>query len=96
VVKLRSAGFSGGPQETAWARKKIQVSNMRLSEIAAELENWYGVEITVDPAVADNRYTGTFEDETVTSVLDMLQASYPFSYQLNGNEISIKAAVAGK
>lgn len=90
VVVMQPGTEAEGAKETAWARKRIHVANMRLSEIGGQLEQWYGVDIIIDSAVADYRYTATFEDETITKVLDVLQASYPFSYKVKGNTIHIE------
>lgn len=76
--------------ETSWARKRIQIKDESLQDIAKRLESWYGVQIIInDPEVGQYRYTATFDDETILKVLNALQLSYPFHYSIQANTITI-------
>ncbi|SMO72068.1 FecR family protein [Solitalea koreensis] len=78
-------------EETTWTRKRLQVVDEPLESIAKKMEEWYGVNIVfANDAVKRYRYTGTFEDETVPKVLDALQLSYPFKFEMRRDSIFIK------
>lgn len=76
--------------ETSWARNKMEIKDRTLGEIAIQLEAWYGIAIRfADDTVKSYRYTATFDDETIISVLRYLQQSYPFSYTIKDDCIVI-------
>ncbi len=76
--------------ETSWVRNKMEIENESLKEIAEKLENFYGVNIKIDDAeVGKYRYSGTFENESLTKTLEALQLSYPFSFKPENNTILI-------
>jgi transmembrane sensor len=69
--------------ETSWARRKMDIKDQTLGEIAEQLQAWYGVKIRfADDTVRTYRFTATFDDETVFNALQYLQQSYPFTYSI--------------
>lgn len=76
--------------ETSWARRKIEIKDQSLGDIAQQLQAWYGIRIRfTDVAVKDYRYTATFNDETIFTALQYLQQSYPFAYTIEDDCIVI-------
>jgi transmembrane sensor len=76
--------------ETSWARRKMDIKDETLGEIAEQLQDWYGVKIRfADEVVKGYRYTASFDDETVFNALQYLQQSYPFSYSIEDDCIVI-------
>lgn len=78
------------PPETAWVENKLVFRDESFSMLAARLERWYGVQISLNgPEVRDLRFTGQFEKETIEQVLKALQITAEFRYSVNGNNITI-------
>lgn len=76
--------------ETSWTRNRLVLTDMPLGTAAVEMSRWYGVKIKVDSTIANKyRYTATFEKETVEQALKAMQASVPFNYRIENNEIFI-------
>lgn len=76
--------------ETAWRDNYLVFENDGFSEIAAKLERWFGVKIHFDDKhLLQYRFTGKFEKETVTEILDALQFTTPFHYKVEEQEIFI-------
>lgn len=76
--------------ETSWARRKMEINNKTLGEIAEQLQSWYGINIRfADETVKNLRYTATFDDETIFNALRYLQQSYPFSWTIDDDCIVI-------
>jgi transmembrane sensor len=79
--------------ETSWTRKQITIKDQSLSEIATQLQAWYGIRIRfADDSVQHIRYTATFDDETIFNALVYLQQSYPFTYTIEDDCIVIAKA----
>lgn len=78
-------------KETSWLNNRLAFDQEQFSDIAQQLERWYDMKIVFqDAGIGQYRYTGTFEKKTIRQVLDALQASKHFSYQvLNDKEIII-------
>lgn len=72
--------------ETSWTQNKLIFSDSRLEEIAVALERWYSVSISFEnEAVKNYRYTGSFDQKSITQVLDALQLSAYFNYKIEQN-----------
>ena len=76
--------------ETAWAQNRLEIVNERFADMKEKLERWYNVEIHFeDMEVARYTFTATFEKETIGQVLQALQYAYPFTYRIQGHEVTI-------
>lgn len=90
VTPLNTAEENGQLLETAWVDNKLVFRDEAFSSLAARLERWYGVEISLNgPALKELRFTGRFEKETIEQVLKALQITAEFEYSVNGKNISI-------
>ena len=75
---------------SAWKENKLVFINMSLAELVRLLERKYGVEINVtDESLLNYHYDGTFKNETIIEVLNILQKTIPIDYKLNDQEVII-------
>jgi transmembrane sensor len=59
--------------DLAWMRGRLVFRNASIAEVAADLRRWYGVELRVmDPALLGRHFTGSFERESPSRVLDVI------------------------
>jgi ferric-dicitrate binding protein FerR (iron transport regulator) len=76
--------------EIGWTQNKLMFKNESLQSIVATLGRWYGVQIQINSEnLKDQKFTGNFNAETLTQVLQALQLSYNFSYKKENNSIII-------
>ncbi len=75
---------------TAWKDNKLIFNNERFEDLCIRLERWYDVKITLrSKDLRNERYTGTFENETIEQVLDAMKLAAPFNYNMEKNNIFI-------
>lgn len=76
--------------ETQWINNKLTFDQEQLEDIVPVLERWYDVKIKMRIPKMDKKITGTFENRTITDVLDAIQFAGGFKYKIsNGNQIII-------
>jgi len=74
----------------AWKEGKILFDNNTLVEIAATLENWYGVKIKIsDKQLGGEAYTGQFNKPELGDVLRTIGFALKFKFTYAGNSIEI-------
>ncbi len=77
-------------QIMAWVNKTILLNNIPFLESIEILEQWYGVEISVDGQVPNGLLvSGKFKDETLQNILEGLSYSSRFEYQISDKEVQI-------
>jgi ferric-dicitrate binding protein FerR (iron transport regulator) len=75
---------------TAWKDNKLIFVNMSLKELVVLLERKYGVDIEVNnEAILDLHFDGTFKDETILEILDILERTLPIDYKIIDQKIEI-------
>ncbi len=63
-----------GPEDVAWLKHQLVFREAPLSEVAASLNRWYGIELRVpDASLATRHLTATFSGETPERVLDVIR-----------------------
>jgi transmembrane sensor len=73
----------GEIRETAWKENKLMFEDESFENIAVLLERWYGVSVSVnDETIRQYRFTGLFEKEDLTTVLNILRESKAFSFEI--------------
>lgn len=78
------------PAEISWKERKLTFFDAPLSEVAMQLQRWYGVTVVFkEETMKNTRFTGTFRDESLPRVMQVLQMSAPFSYHINNDTLSI-------
>jgi len=76
--------------ETAWTQKAFSFSNESLESITGKLEKVYGIKIDIqNPKLRGERFTGTFDNASISTVLNALQFSNEFEYRKEGEETII-------
>lgn len=80
------------PKEVKWTNAQLNFNREKLVNLARLMENRYGVQITItNEKLKSQRFTGSITNESLTEMLDALRLSYPFEYEIKGNEITITA-----
>jgi len=76
---------------TSWKSNKIIFKRETFSTLAVKLERWHNVRISIkNKKLAEEKVTGTFENESIEQVLEALRISVPFTYEVRKNNIMIK------
>jgi ferric-dicitrate binding protein FerR (iron transport regulator) len=76
--------------ETAWLSNKIVFTNEPLANIAEMLERHFDVEVEIkDVDVEGYSYTGIFEREPLSKILELMSISQKFNYEMKGNKVII-------
>lgn len=76
--------------ETSWVNNKLLFKDEDFGELANKMERWYGVKIKFkNEEVKDYRFTGVFENESVSQALSALQLIEQFSYKIKKETIYI-------
>jgi len=76
--------------EMGWIHPVFSFSNERFENILSALENHFGLKIMIqNPAIRDYRFTGTFRDAGLTTILNALQFSNEFRYRKEGEKTII-------
>lgn len=79
----------------AWTEGRQVFSRTRLDALVPELERWYDVRISLaDPGLESRTFTGTFGDEPVTEVLEVVRASLGLRLERSGQRFVLRAAPA--
>lgn len=77
-------------QEVAWLSKELVFKHEKLSHIFGVLERKFGVTFIIDNQdLMNDIYTGTFNDNQITSVLDVLKMHYNFTYEIKNDNVYI-------
>jgi transmembrane sensor len=71
--------------ETGWTQKAFSFSNETLTVIAGKLGKVYGINIIIqNPKYKDIRFTGSFDNASISTVINALQFSNEFKYRKEG------------
>lgn len=77
--------------ETSWVEDKLVFRKEKFREVATKLERWYNIRIHFSSdKYLDDELTGYFKDQPIKNVMDALQLSLGFHYELAGDSILIK------
>lgn len=78
-------------KETSWLYNKLNFDGDSFEELAAKMERWYDVKITIhNDKLKRYRLKGSFENETVRQALEALKIITPFEYEMEGKEIVVR------
>ena len=89
-VGFRVARFSAS-EVISWKDGWLNVDRKPLGNVLKDLERWYGVDITIDPKLdLSQRISGTFENKNLKNILTGLSFSAAFTFELTGNQVTIK------
>lgn len=75
---------------TAWVNNRLIFENEKFKDLIVKIERWYDVKIILKTqSLSEERFTGSFENETIEQVLNALRMAEPFEYTINKNKIVI-------
>lgn len=78
--------------ETAWQAKELVFRSEPLAEVLQKVERRYGVVIHVDKEeLLRETYTGVFDKEELSKVMEILGLHFGFDYRLKEDTVLIKA-----
>jgi ferric-dicitrate binding protein FerR (iron transport regulator) len=76
--------------QTAWTQGELGFKGKSLGEILDDLENWYGVTITVDKKIdLGVRISGEFNNESLENILSGISFSLNYEYTIQGKKVFI-------
>ena len=76
--------------ELSWMRGELAFNDISFEELAYDLERTYHVSIEFkDERLKDYHLTGVFKGENLNEVLQALQVTTPFKYEIAGQKVSI-------
>ena len=75
---------------TAWSSGILRLNDKDFQEVISKLEKWYGVEISIKGRVPNaKKYEGTFNNESLESVLKTLSYSTGFKFEMREKTVKI-------
>lgn len=85
-------GSANLTKELSWKNNVFYFKNDNLRNVMMQIENWYGVNVLLDKALANNAtYSGEIKrDVTLTQMLDMLEFTSGLEFSLEGTKLYIK------
>lgn len=79
------------PDDVAWMQGRLVFRNASISELRADLQRWYGVELRVtDTALLRRHFTGSFAGEPVGRVADVIALALGARADRQGDTIFIR------
>lgn len=76
--------------ETLWVKNTLAFDKESLEEIALKIERWYDVKVIIpDDRIRKTEYSGIFENEGLDEVMEALQLSGNFHYNISKKEVTI-------
>lgn len=80
---------------TAWIDGRIVFFNDPIQTVVKKLENWYNVDIVIsDKQLGNYRFTGTFIDEPLEQVLNMLSLASSMTYVIQAGEKQVDGSIS--
>jgi transmembrane sensor len=74
----------------AWKEGKLVFDNEKLSAVALKMERWFNVKVIIErPRLNDDRFSGKFDQPTVSGVMHSLSVAIQFKYKKEKNMIRI-------
>jgi ferric-dicitrate binding protein FerR (iron transport regulator) len=70
-------------QHLAWRSGKFIFRNEPLEKVCQKLGRWYNAEFEIkDPSLKNYAFTGTFQKESLTEILELIKLTSPISYRI--------------
>ncbi|MEQ6118730.1 FecR domain-containing protein [Reichenbachiella sp. MALMAid0571] len=84
VAELRTTN------DLLWIHGVLKFEDTPFSKVIDELENWYGVKINVHGDSKGLHYSGEFEDESLTNILESMSFSLGLEYSRSNEYVQLK------
>lgn len=76
----------------AWTRGQLAFRDAPLSEVALELNRWYGLQVSIsDSSLATRTLSARFAGESAEAVLNVIARTLGISYQLDGQRVTFRS-----
>jgi ferric-dicitrate binding protein FerR (iron transport regulator) len=73
-----------------WRNNELRFTDISFAELVPKIERWYGVTISLDTAKKNNdRFTMTIKTESLRELLNMMQLTSKFNYEIKGEQVKI-------
>lgn len=73
-----------------WKNNELRFADISFAELVPRIERWYGVTIKLDPSQKNNdRFTMTIKTESLRELLNMMQLTSKFNYEIKGEQVKI-------
>jgi transmembrane sensor len=78
--------------ETGWIKNKLVFDAETLEEVAGKIERWYDVKVILpeDQELRHTQFSGVFDNETLSEVMEALKITGNFRYNINKNAVTIR------
>ena len=95
VVHNEDSGLSpavdaGDLHDILWTQGVIYFDNTVLPEVIRVLEDWYAVDIEATGDYESLQYSGKFQDEYLSNVLEAMSFSLDLEYELDDKKVKLK------
>jgi len=75
-----------------WKNNELHFADISFAELVPRIESWYGVSIKLDPRIGESdRFTMAIKTESLRELLNMMQLTSKFNYEINGSSVEIHA-----
>ena len=83
--------------DLAWTLGRLVFRDVPISELSADLQRWYGVQLRVtDSALARRHFTGTFASEPPDSVLKVIGLALGARVERRGDTAYLRSTIRGR
>lgn len=90
IQALKAGSANGIIEEAQWVYNKLVFNDESLKEVALKMQRWYNVSIEIkEESLAQKRFTGNFEKETINQALSALKMITYFEFKQTGEKITI-------
>lgn len=74
-----------------WRNNELRFTDISFRELVPRIERWYGIKIDLYPLISEkDRFTLTIKTESLRELLSMMQLTSKFSYEINGEKVTIR------
>ncbi len=87
---LERPSFQTDMTDMLWTRGIIFFKETPISEVLRTLENWYDVQIDVSGEYEEVKYSGEFDNEYLSNVLQSMSQALDMKYELTGKNVKIR------
>lgn len=86
--QLSARPVSGADARVSWLNNALRFDDMPLTQVTRELERRYNVSINIrTESLQNQRYTGSFQNASLSTVLGSLSVAVGFHYEVQGQSI---------
>jgi transmembrane sensor len=88
--KMSQRNITNATDFTGWIHNELRFENESLEEIAKNIERIYNVEIIfATESLKKQRYTGTINNNSLESVLNIITLTSPVSFQIENQQVTL-------